>query len=582
MNISPLDQLQERANRTRGPEAVQALLDSLPATSKRAVPGPLSFLEIGTGYRPGRSSGLSVMFHLIALLLIVVSSTRFAYVHAAEVVPPRFEPMKVDPLYLPTLGGGSEGAGLEGGGSGAAAEASTGLRARSRRGFAYPGPQPLVSAPPMAKLGIQTILRPNLKNPLVLQRTFPLPNLAIAPAPPAPEPPKPVMKVESGRLAIRPVEKAVQAPKLKLPSASSSSMPELAASEPAMPQAPPPKPIPAPARTADVPVNSRGQDGLLVLNAIPPPPDVLARVPLGEARSLFAVAPGDTTVIGDPAAGTKGGGSSSKANGNGVPSDNATGDAIADVAAGGGNGTGSVGSGTGNGHKYGPGAGNGLNTSAEGAGAGRGSTAGAGTGGNTGTALGSGKGAGSAPGGGGFPGISVRGGSYGNGPASIHTNVTAHTQRSYEMTIASTASSGGGLADFGVFQNEKVYTVYLDMRASDDDPTQSWTLQYALLEPSDPSAIRIVGVPTPPYATLKQIPELTPELAATSARKLIVVSAILTASGKLEQLSVKKTPDARINTLVTDALNNWTFQPSQIEGNPVPLKILLGIRLGAR
>jgi hypothetical protein len=148
------------------------------------------------------------------------------------------------------------------------------------------------------------------------------------------------------------------------------------------------------------------------------------------------------------------------------------------------------------------------------------------------------------------------------------------------MTITSTASSGGGLPDFGVFHNQKVYTVYLDMRASDDDSAPSWTLQYAVLQPTDPNAIRIGGVPTPPYAILKQIPELTPELAASCARKLIVIAGVLNTDGKLEHLSVKKTPDARINTLVTEALENWTFQASQIEGNTVPLKIMLGIRLG--
>ena len=37
------------------------------------------------------------------------------------------------------------------------------------------------------------------------------------------------------------------------------------------------------------------------------------------------------------------------------------------------------------------------------------------------------------------------------------------------MTITSTASSGGGLPDVGVFRNEKVYTVYLDMQAGDGD-----------------------------------------------------------------------------------------------------------------
>jgi len=84
--------------------------------------------------------------------------------------------------------------------------------------------------------------------------------------------------------------------------------------------------------------------------------------------------------------------------------------------------------------------------------------------------------------------------------------------------------------------------------------------------------------PTPPYATLKQIPELT----AICAHKLIVISGILTADGKLEQISVKKSPDPQVNSLVTDALSNWTFQPSLIDGQPVALKIMMGIRLFTR
>lgn len=143
------------------------------------------------------------------------------------------------------------------------------------------------------------------------------------------------------------------------------------------------------------------------------------------------------------------------------------------------------------------------------------------------------------------------------------------------------------MPDFGVFQNQKVYTVYLDMRNTDNDSTPSWTLQSAPLQPApDPAnpaaSNQVVGVPTPPYVTLKQVPELTPELAATCARKMIVVSGILTTSGKLEQITVKKTPDPGVNALLTEALSNWTFQPSQLDGNPVALKVLLGIRLVVR
>ena len=166
----------------------------------------------------------------------------------------------------------------------------------------------------------------------------------------------------------------------------------------------------------------------------------------------------------------------SKSTGNGTPSDNAKGDAIADVPSGGGSGMGSSGSGVGSGAKYGTGTGTGLNSGVEGTGGGRGSAAGTGTGSGAGTALGSGKGAGNAAGAGGFPGISIRGGNYGNGSGGIHPKLTPRNQTSYDMTVTSTASSGGGLPDFGVFQNQKVYTVYLDMRASDDDTAPSWTL----------------------------------------------------------------------------------------------------------
>ena len=70
----------------------------------------------------------------------------------------------------------------------------------------------------------------------------------------------------------------------------------------------------------------------------------------------------------------------------------------------------------------------------------------------------------------------------------IHSKLTPRNQTSYEMT-GTPASSGGGLSDFGVFQNQKVYTVYLDMRATDDDAAPSWTLQYAVLQPTpDPSS----------------------------------------------------------------------------------------------
>jgi len=560
------------------------LLEPVSAPVVELAPAPpLSFREIGYGYRTGRSLGLSFLLHQLALLLIVLSS-RFASVRSVEAVPPRLETAQplATALYLPTLGGGSEGLGKRGGGSGSESDLSSGHRARGRRGFAYPGPQPVVSDPPRAVLGIQTILQPSLKNPLRLRQYLPLPNIEQPAEMAMPEPPKPVRRVLGGELALRrSLDKPIRAPKMTLPVDAASQAPALDASQPIVPRLLPAKlPVAGPAQISDMPVQRRAQGGLLVLNAVPPAPDLPKHVPAAEARSLFAVTPEDATIIAAPGAGSQGGGLPSMATGTGTPKDVASGDALAEAAAGG-KSKNEGGSGTGSGGRYGNAQGEGLNRSGEGTGAGSGTKAGAGTGSGAGTALGSGKGAGSAVGTGGFPGIAIRGGRYGNGDdGNIHASLTPPRPMSYGMTITSTANSGGGLPDYGVFQNEKVYTVYLDMRVNDEDPTPSWTLQYSVLQPAGAALTdRIRGTPTPPYAMLKAVPELAPELASKCAHRLIVASAILNVRGQLEQLTVKQSPDQQVMDRMIEALQNWTFQPSQIDGKPVALKILLGIRL---
>src|SRR5258706_15780779 len=207
------------------PAVLEDLLESLSVPEEKpAPPPPLSFREIGYGYRTGRSFGFSVLLHQIVLLLILFWG-HFAFVRRVEAVPPRLEAaVPVDKVrYLPTLGGGSEGAGKAGGGSGSEPEVSQGVRARSRRGFAYPGPQPVVSDPPRATLGIQTILQPALKNPPVWKQFIPLPNIARPAELAVAEPPQPGIKILGrGMTPRRTEDKPIPAPKPILPTASSS------------------------------------------------------------------------------------------------------------------------------------------------------------------------------------------------------------------------------------------------------------------------------------------------------------------------------------------------------------------------
>ena len=106
------------------PVVLEDLLERLSLPEEQhAPPPPLSFREIEYGYRTDRSLGYSVLLHQFALLLILLWG-HFAFVRTVEARPRRLDnAVAIDRvLYLPTLGGGSEGAGKAGGGSGSEPE----------------------------------------------------------------------------------------------------------------------------------------------------------------------------------------------------------------------------------------------------------------------------------------------------------------------------------------------------------------------------------------------------------------------------------------------------------------------------
>lgn len=571
--------------RETGEQLIESLLQELgPApSSKSAKDGNLhlTFGEIGYGFRAGRSLGISILAHLLAIPLVLL------FAHAA-IRQPRItlKRSQIDfkhsagVLTLPVVGGGREGSGELGGGSGKHTELSSGLRARSRRGFVYPGPQPMVSNPPGGNLGMQTILQPSLKNLPQLKQYVEMPNL-IQPAEVAKESkPAPLVVRPETKLRAK-ASPAVSAPRMHLPSTADSEIANLVESKPNLPQ----RAIPESVQVSELTRDRTKQKGLLVLNAVPPPPDVKGSLPRAEARSIFAVSPAEAAVIAEPAAGTKFGGRGDSETGSGSRTDMSRGDAVAEVAAGG-NGTdqNSHGSGVGQGGRYGDAEGRGVSSAGNSAGSGRGNASGPGLGSGVGASTASGEGTGSGPGTGGFRGITVQGGRYGNGASgNVGAKVERRGSMSYNMTIVSAGNSGGGLPDVGVFQNEKVYTVYLDMRSNDEDSSPSWILQYAVLqakaEGSGEGAKRIHGTITPPYATFKVVPEFAPEFLRKCAHRLIIASAVMDTTGKLAQVSLMQSPESRITAELVDALQHWMFEPAHIDGQPVELKVLLGIRL---
>ncbi len=346
------------------------------------------------------------------------------------------------------------------------------------------------------------------------------------------------------------------------------------------------------------PLPSRGPDkhNILALTPMPVPREPPFDVPSGEARGRFAISPepnlaasetepglkvetpGSAVGIGSNKAAPPGNAASPATTSSGA----SAGGAKDKDSAGGGTGAGiSRGSVTGPAPGPGVGAGTGIGTAR---GPGVGSALGPGVGSGPGKGSGSGAGAGAGPGKGAFSGITIVGGVTATG-AAAPARTPRPLQTAYGLTIVSTETSGGGLPYFGVFSQGQVYTVYLDMRQTEVDPAPSWTLEYAALQETTAQG-RALENPSQsqqglvlPFPAFKESPALPAELVRKYQRRMIIVYAVINIDGKMEQLSVKDSPDPQLNEPVLKTLSKWVFRPAKLNGERVPMKILMGIPL---
>src|SRR5438105_6725524 len=331
---------------------------------------------------------------------------------------------------------------------------------------------------------------------------------------------------------------------------------------------------------------SRGKDlqTLIALSPTPAPIGPPQQVPAAEARARFGVSPAANAASAQAAPGSKQRGATTGPTAIGSQANAAGGNKVDEIVTGAGNGSGGTAPAGGGGVGAGLGTETGSGKGGTGTDAGHGPGTGTGLGTGSGISVSSGSGSGSGRGSGGFAGITIQGGSghYGTGivASKIQGGTPAPPQTSYGMTISSLGNNGGGLADYGVFSDERVYTVYLDMRQTLEDPAPAWTLQYApLREPNDTAPIQ--GV-TPPFPSHKEMPKLSDELLQRYDGRQVVVYALINTEGRFEQLTVKESPTVELNAPILHALRRWTFRPAQFGGKPVALKTLLGITLAAQ
>jgi hypothetical protein len=597
-------------------------------TSPATRGGIPTFSTFEFGYLPGRGLLYSSIGHELALLAIFLFVTYgFPSMRAQRLVQRSIAQDHL--IYLPEVGGGKEGQKSPGGGQSTPQEASA-APARASKGFAYPGPQAILSDPPNPTNAFQTVLRPLIVHPEPLRKLVPLPNIVrmaetrlpsdlIAPKSAMPKlAPQPI-KVKQDANAHRDAKWKVpvnDVPQL----VAKADMPKLPAAEQPLPDAPKiqpqppkqedeerqvekpsPKPIKvtaekraekadkqasplSPAQVARLEMHGKAPEPLVSLSPMPLPPGSNEKVPAGEARGRFAIAPGGTLnpnsitpgkTNGTPST-TPGTGQEKSAAPNAATeaASNAGTGAGHNAAAGGGSGNakdgsggGSVGTGSGSGNTSGAGVG--------GAGTGRGrGAAGTGAGTTSGRGAGTGAGAGNGQGTGSFPGITIQGGDNANNESPAFT---VAPQAPYSMTVVSTASSGGGLEDFGVFDKERIFTVYIAMKRTPEAEDPTWTLQYALQDPSLATADdQQVAAPS---AVMREWPQIPDELEKKYAQRQVVVAAVVDKEGKVSHLTVKQTPDARVSGPIVQALSKWIFRPAFLNGQPVAVKVLLGIPL---
>ena len=131
------------------------------------------------------------------------------------------------------------------------------------------------------------------------------------------------------------------------------------------------------------------------------------------------------------------------------------------------------------------------------------------------------------------------------------------------------------MGDLGVFRDEAVFTVYLNPATSADDPGPPWALQYSVMGGGPIQDL------TPPFPTKKVAPVWPTDLLARYAGQEMVVSGIIDVGGRMQRLRILKSPNVDLSGALLAALDRWVFRPGTMNGQPIALKIVLGVPITA-
>jgi len=450
--------------------------------------------------------------------------------------------------------------------------ASSSIAALAVKGVVYQGEQLIISNPPHPDNFVQTIRQPDLPSPPKLPRPLPFPAMiSMAPEISLPTTALPQLPTIMDRhiQAPRSPDAVAVHPPLQPPQIDSPKLPlpALQTSNPVT-ESTAAKAITPPAPQHSISAGAGGSDvrNVIIVDAVEVPARAMLSIPPGELYGAFTVSPAPFASPKAPGAG----GSS------------AAGSTASDAGAVSGSGTGDGAGTTGTHDTTGTGKGRGEGNGATVAGVGHGNEIGTGNGSGhgAGTVSGNGHGNGVASGNSPFPDLTIQGGSRTGNSSRNDSRAQAGSPRqtSYGITIVANGASGGGFKDFGVFRDEASYTVYLDMSDAGVGGS-NWTMQYALDSHPAPGTMSLHShsLLVPPFADSKVLPHFPANAAMRNRGSTLVVFGVITPKGKVEGLRIMQGSDTNLGKLLLEALSQWTFHPAEVEGTPVPVRVLLGV-----
>jgi TonB family protein len=117
------------------------------------------------------------------------------------------------------------------------------------------------------------------------------------------------------------------------------------------------------------------------------------------------------------------------------------------------------------------------------------------------------------------------------------------------------------------------------MKRAPSDGAPSWVFEFGVppLNDRGKTAAQIQQGIILPFPISKEQPVFPAESVRKYLRQRIIVYAIIQTDGKMQNISVEETPDTALNEAVVTALRKWVFRPGQIDGESVPVKVLLGV-----